>query len=426
MPRRRSRVRPSPAAPRRSASRSGPKGPSPAGKARAKGERGEARLRDTPDLEAIGRLAGGVAHEFNNLLTAILGYAELLLGRLDPGSPLRHEVEEILGAGERAANLTRELLAFGRQQVLQPRVIELNGTIGAGLPSLRRLLRESHRLATDLSPAAGAVRVDPAQVEQVLVSLVANARDAMPGGGVVTVATAAVDLDAETAARHEGIRPGPHVALSVADTGEGMDEETRARIFEPFFTTKGPGKGTGLGLATVYGIVRQSGGFIAVESVRGRGSRFTILFPRAAEAVPSPERAPGAPGPARGGETVLLAEDEEPVRAITRLVLQGAGYRVLEARDGVEALEVEARHEGPIHLLVSDIGMPRMGGKDLATALAARRPGTRVLLMSGFVHDPVLRAGVPGSGVPFLAKPFASAALLARVREILDAAASSP
>ena len=384
----------------------------------------EEQLRQSQKMEAVGRLAGGVAHDFNNLLTAISGYSDLLLHRLPEYSTLRRDVEEIRKAGDRAAALTRQLLAFSRRQILQPKVLCLNGVVTNMGQTLRRLVGEDIVLSTDLPTSLARVKADPGQIEQVLVNLVLNARDAMPDGGRITISTADTDLSPSYAVAHPEVRPGPYVLLSVADTGHGMDEETQAHLFEPFFTTKERGKGTGLGLAMVYGIVQQSGGHIRVNSAADSGSTFLIYLPR----VENPED--GGQGairplthyPSPGTETVLLAEDEEAVRRFTREILSGNGYKVLEAGNGREALLLSEAHRGEIHLLLTDVAMPKMSGRELTERIRPLRPDLRVLYMSGYTDDAILRRGVVEDGIPFLEKPFTPEELARKVREVLDSA----
>jgi two-component system, cell cycle sensor histidine kinase and response regulator CckA len=368
----------------------------------------EDQLRQAQKMEAIGRLAGGVAHDFNNLLTVINGFSEMLLG--DPGlSPNGRElVAEIARAGDQAAALTRQLLAFSRKQVLAPKVLDLNALVREMERMLARLIGADVQLASSLDPDLGRVRADPGQLEQVLLNLAVNARDAMPRGGRLAIET-----------RNGGGPAGNVVVLEVADTGTGMDAETRARIFEPFFTTKEPGKGTGLGLAVVHGIVTQSGGQIEVESAPGRGTRFRIELPRVA-GDPSTSTVGPVDLPA-GTETLLLVEDEPAVRALDRRVLSNCGYTVLEAKDGRDALRVAAEHAGRIDVLVSDVVMPHLGGRQLAERLMAARPGIKVLFVSGYTDDAVVRHGV-GAEFAFLPKPFSPARLARKVREVLDRA----
>jgi two-component system cell cycle sensor histidine kinase/response regulator CckA len=380
----------------------------------------EIQFRQAQRLEAVGRLAGGVAHDFNNILTAIRGYGDLLLEELGEDDARRHDVEEIRAAADRATALTRQLLAFSRKQVLQVRVLDLNAVIRTLEKMLRRLIGEDIRLAFTLADDVGTVRTDPGQIEQVILNLVVNARDAMPAGGRLAVETANVALDDGYADAHPGTAPGSYVMLALSDTGTGMDADVMSQIFEPFFTTKEQGKGTGLGLATVYGIVKQSGGHVAVESEPGRGTTFRIYLPRLDEPVEKAE-IPEPVAPVAGGrETVLLAEDDPSVREIVAQVLAQKGYRVLRASDGQTALEL-ARGAGlNIDLLVTDMVMPGMTGRELSDALSAERPGVRVLYMSGYTDDAVVRHGVLEEGMPYLQKPFASQALASKVRELLD------
>jgi PAS domain S-box-containing protein len=382
----------------------------------------EAQLRHAQKMEAVGRLAGGVAHDFNNLLTVITGRSQLLLLKLPLDSPLRRDADLIEETAHRASALTRQLLAFSRKQILQPRVVELNEIVRSMEAMLGRLIGEDIRLVTHLEPAAGCVHADPAQLEQVIVNLVVNARDAMPLGGQLTLETRRVELDEAFARQHVGLHPGPHVRLVVRDTGVGMDTVTKAHLFEPFFTTKGPGKGTGLGLATVYGIVTQSGGAIRVDSEPGQGATFTIDLPRADGGVEARADRSAVRAALHGSETVLLVEDEAEVRGLARDVLERHGYTILEAADGNEALRIGRDHPGPIHLLLTDVVMPRMGGRELADRLTTVRRETKVLYVSGYTDDAVLRQGAAGTGTPFLEKPFTADSLAAKVREVLDAA----
>jgi two-component system, cell cycle sensor histidine kinase and response regulator CckA len=383
--------------------------------------RSEEQLRQSQKMEAIGRLAGGIAHDFNNLLTAILGYSEVLLHRLPAEGPLRREVEEIKKAGDRASSLTRQLLAFSRRQVLQPKVLDLNAIVASMENMLRRLIGEDIELVTVLGRRLGAVKADPGQLEQVIVNLVVNARDAMPEGGRLTVETGRSEGHGET-----GILPPPGgwVVLSVTDTGVGMDEETRAHLFEPFYTTKGPGKGTGLGLSTVYGIVAQSGGHIAVESEPGRGTTFRIYLPRAEEERPGEAGRPRLFAiPGRGTETILLVEDEEAVRSLASEILRMNGYSVLEAADGEEALLLSGQHAGPIALLLTDVVMPRLSGFELARRLRTLRPGLKVLYMSGHTDIADIPPEGLASGAAYIQKPFTPGVLARTVRALLDAPA---
>ncbi len=379
----------------------------------------EEQLRHSQKMEGIGRLAGGIAHDFNNLLTVINGYSRLLLDSLTPEAPMWSALEEINKAGRHAASLTSQLLAFSRRQVLDPRILDLNLVVNELERMLRRLIGEDITLQLSLAPAPGQVKADPGQVEQVIVNLAVNARDAMPRGGTLTIETANVELDENFARVHPGVSPGPYVLLALSDTGCGMDAATQARLFEPFFTTKELGKGTGLGLSTSYGIVKQSGGHIAVYSEVGRGTTFTIYLPRILgevthKAKPSPQPLP------LGSETILLAEDEEMVRIFTKAVLESQGYTVLEARDGSQALELARQHGGPIHLLVTDVVMPGMSGRALAERLAQAHPDTTVLYLSGYTDNTIVPHGVLDEGTAFLQKPFTPHALALKVREVLD------
>lgn len=377
----------------------------------------EDQFRQAQKMEAIGRLAGGLAHDFNNLLTAITGYSDLILTDLEPDSDLYKQVREIRKASDRAGLLTRQLLAFSRKQVLAPRVLDLNAVIADSKQMLRRMIGEDIDVVTELAADLGRVKADAGQLEQVLMNLAVNARDAMPQGGTLTLATANADLEAPT---NPEIDPGRYVVLTVRDTGTGMDAETRAHIFEPFFTTKGPGRGTGLGLATVYGIIEQSCGHIEVESTLGQGTAFCVYLPRTDEVVQTKKSHPGLHQAPVGQETVLLVEDEGAVRALAGDILRKCGYTVLEASQGEEALGIAQGFAGPIHLLVSDVVMPRMGGRQLAQCLAASRPEMRVLYLSGYTDDAVVRHGVLEDEVAFLQKPFSPRVLAHKVREVLD------
>jgi two-component system cell cycle sensor histidine kinase/response regulator CckA len=385
----------------------------------------EEQLRQAQKMEAVGRLAGGVAHDFNNLLTAISGNAQLLRTELEPGDARVEEVDEILLAGERAATLTRQLLAFSRRQVLQPRALNLNESIDELRSMLGRLIGEDILLRTVLDPDLGLVRADPGQLTQVLVNLAVNARDAMPKGGTVTIETRNVTLDRTFAAAHEGVQPGPHVMLSVSDTGAGMDAETQAHLFEPFFTTKEVGKGTGLGLATVYGIVRQSDGSIDMRSEPENGSTFEICLPRA----PVGERVASGQFPIatlqRGHETILVVEDEASVRKLTISVLERQGYGVLAAEGPGQAEAIAAEHPGPIDLLLTDVIMPGGNGADLAARLSALRPAMKVLMMTGYAQETIADQGGLKDGIVLIEKPFSPNLLLARVRMAIDAEARS-
>jgi PAS domain S-box-containing protein len=383
----------------------------------------EEQFRQAQKMEAVGRLAGGVAHDFNNLLTIINGYSDIVSTKLVPTDPARELVKEIGKAGERAAGLTRQLLAFSRQQVLEPRVLDLNEVVRGVTKMLQRLIGEDLDVKTVLAHDLGNVKVDPGQVEQVLTNLAVNARDAMPQQGQLTIETGNAELDESYAQTHPEVRPGRYVLLAVSDTGHGMTEEVKRRIFEPFFTTKEVGKGTGLGLATVFGIVKQSEGIIEVYSEVGRGTTFKIYLPRVEEKpLRTSKSSPGLRTTPRGSETILLVEDEKAVRALTRFALEQAGYTVLEAAHGLDALRLCEAHAGPIHLLVSDVVMPQLGGRELAERLTTLRPQMRVLFLSGYTPDAVVRHGVIEADVAFLQKPFTLDALTRKVREVLDKA----
>jgi two-component system cell cycle sensor histidine kinase/response regulator CckA len=379
----------------------------------------EEQLRHAQKMEAVGRLAGGVAHDFNNLLSVILSCADFMLGDLKPVEPIREEVEQIHRAAERAADLTRQLLMFSRQQVLEPRVLDLNDVLVKMDKMLQRIIGVDIELVLVCGAALGRVRVDPGSIEQVVMNLVVNARDAMPTGGKLTMETASVMIDEENARDHFGTKPGPHVMLAVSDTGVGMDRATQARIFEPFFTTKEKGKGTGLGLSTVFGIVQQSGGSVWVYSEPGQGTSFKVYLPRIDEAVDE-VRVVQRPTMLRGTETILLVEDDEQVRAVARGILRRHGYRVLEARNAGEAMLLCETHAQDIHLLISDVVMPHMSGPELARRLAQARPTMKVLCMSGFTDDSVVRHGLMGADIAYLQKPITPETLTRKVREVLD------
>ncbi len=373
-------------------------------------------------IEAVGRLAGGVAHDFNNLLTIITGYSQLVRDQLKAEDPLRPHVEEVIAAADRAAALTRQLLAFSRKQVLAPQILDLNQIIQNLSKMLRRLIGEDIEIRNVLSPTLGRVQADPAQIEQIIINLALNARDAMPRGGKLIVETADADLDQAYAGRHMAMVAGRYVMLAVTDTGIGMDEETQAHIFEPFFTTKEKGKGTGLGLAMVYGTVKQSGGYIWVYSEPGRGTTFKVYLPRVEDTseviAPPPSASAEVP---RGSETILLVEDEEGVRSMVRGVLESHGYRVLEAQQARDVLQYCQNESGTIHLLLTDVVMPKMSGRELAERVIALHPETRVLYMSGYTDDAIVHHGVLNPGLAFIQKPFTPEALMRKVREVLDA-----
>jgi len=385
----------------------------------------EAQFLQAQKMETVGRLAGGIAHDFNNLLTVINGTASLAMEQQPAGGPLVHDLQEIKDAGERAADLTRQLLAFSRQQILKPTVLDLNALVGGMRNMVQRLIGEDIHLVVVSGPGLGNVRADPGQVEQVLLNLVVNARDAMPTGGTLTIETQNVELDAAHAELHPSVRPGSHVMLAVSDTGVGMDEMTRQRVFEPFFTTKEAGKGTGLGLATVYGIVKQSEGSIWVYSEPGLGTTFKIYLPRVAESVATRARVRAA-GVVPGTETILLVEDEATVRRLAERILKSAGYTVLPAADGVAAVQVLSAHPGPVHLLLTDVVLPGMSGREVAERVAVTHPHVRVLFTSGYTDDTMFRHAVIDATTAFIGKPYTVADLTRRVREVLDAPPKSP
>jgi PAS domain S-box-containing protein len=380
----------------------------------------EAQLRQSQRLEAVGQLAGGVAHDFNNLLTVVLANSQLLLEGLDRQDPARLELEEIRKAAERAASLTRQLLAFSRKQVLEPRPLDLNAVVADMEKLLRRLIGEHIELITVLEPELGTVEADIGQIEQVIVNLAINARDAMPDGGTLTIETANAELDPGYAEAHSSVRPGRYVVLVVSDTGCGMDSETASRIFEPFFTTKAMGEGSGLGLATVYGIVKQSGGHIWVYSEPGQGATFKIYLPRLDTVARSHAAATAASSVCQGSETILLVEDDDAVRIAVLKVLRRNGYTVLAASDAAEALAACERHAGPVHLVITDLIMPGTGGRELAQQVRRVRPEAAVLYISGYTDHAVLGRGMLEPDAHFLEKPFALDALMRKVRDVLD------
>ncbi len=382
------------------------------------------QLRQSQKMEAIGKLAGGIAHDFNNLLTAISGYAELLQARFGGSDPGYVYSEEILKSSHRASQLTRQLLAFSRRQVLQPRVLDLNAVVRGVDGLLRRLIGENIELKATLGLALGSVKADQGQIEQIIMNLAVNGRDAMTRGGTLTIETRNIDLDDAYLQAHRRARRGPHVLLSVSDTGCGMDAAVQAHLFEPFFTTKEQGKGTGLGLATVYGIVKQSEGDIWVYSEPGRGSVFKIYLPRVGALPDAPLRRPTRLRMRKGTETILLAEDSEALRRLLREILGQNGYTVLVAGNGEEAVRASGEHPGPIHLLVTDMVMPLLGGRELASRLGPLRPEMKVLYMSGYTEEAIGSRGVFGPGTAFLEKPFSPDALVRKIREVLDAGRS--
>jgi PAS domain S-box-containing protein len=377
----------------------------------------EKQLRQTQKMEAVGLLSGGIAHDFNNLLGVIIGYSEILEQRLPQNDPLRKECGQIKKAGQSAASLTRQLLAFSRQQVLELKILDLNAIVLQVEKMLRRLIGEDIDLKATLGSALGCIKADQSHIEQVIMNLAVNARDAMPQGGKLMIETANVDLDEDYARRHRPQKPGAYVLLTVADTGMGMDAETQSRIFEPFFTTKELGKGTGLGLSTVYGIVRQSGGHIWVYSEVGQGTTFKIYLPRMGQAVRAGKPVTGLTEPLRGTETILLVEDEDALRELTRNLLEADGYTVLEAERPDKAIEIAVRYSGPIHLMLTDMVMPGMNGRVLAANLAPVRPQMKVVYMSGYTG--FTHPGLADS-LPLLAKPFTRDGLLRKLHEVLN------
>lgn len=385
----------------------------------------ENQLQQSRRMEAVGRLAGGIAHDFNNLLTIIKGYAEMALNR--PGNPaqLTADVQQIGNAAERASTLIRQLLAFSRKQVLQPKSLDLNASVEGLDKLLSRLMGAHIQMTTEYGKHLGTVKADPSQIEQVIMNLVVNARDAMPNGGRLTIETSNVELDANYARDHVTVRPGRYVMLAVSDTGIGMEPETLAHIFEPFYTTKGGGRGTGLGLSTVYGIVKQSGGYIWVYSEPGKGTAFKVYLPRVEEEVAPVSATTEQPANRRGTETVLLVEDEEAVRELTRTILAQEGYSVLVAKNAEHAEQLAVNGSTEIHLLLTDVVMPGVSGRDLARRITGRNPRTRVLFMSGYTDNVIAHGGVLESGVAFLQKPFTPRGLRQKVREVLDRAVST-
>ena len=379
----------------------------------------EEQLQQAQKMEIVGRLAGGVAHDFNNLLTVINGMADLVLAGLADDDPARNDLIQIRQAGDRAAALTGRLLAVSRRQILKPEIVDLNAIVAGLRDMIQRLVGEDVALVLELAPDLASVKADPGQIEQVLLNLIVNARDAMPDGGILGIETRVVHVDAVYAAEHPGTRPGSHAMLAVRDTGVGMDESIRRRIFEPFFTTKAQGKGTGLGLSMVYGIVKQSGGSIWFQSEPGHGSRFTIYLP-CVTGLPALRPLPPPAATVRGQETVLVVEDEPPLRELAARVLTAAGYTVLQAANGGDALALLAGHPDPVHLVFTDVVMPGMNGRELAARLATLRPAIRVLYTSGYTEDAILRHGVLDDPGRFLSKPYTPSVLRRRIREALD------
>jgi nitrogen-specific signal transduction histidine kinase len=384
----------------------------------------EDQLRQSQKMEAVGQLAGGIAHDFNNLLTAITGYSTLGLRHIDENHRVTGYLEEIKKAGDRAANLTRQLLAFSRKQILQPLPLNLNDIVADINKLLGRLIGEDIQLSVKLGSDLRRIKVDPGQIEQVLVNLAVNARDAMPRGGKLTIETAGVELSQEYAGKHIGLQAGRYVVLSVSDNGTGMDEKTKERIFEPFFTTKEKDKGTGLGLSTVYGIVKQSGAHIAVYSEVDHGTTFKIYLPEH-DAPETTETAAAPIGSWGGSETVLLVEDEDAVRGLARQILEQEGYSVLEASRGEEAIRLCAAYEQPIELLLTDVVMPETSGKEVADRLRTMRPEIKVLFMSGYTDEAIVHHGVLDAKVQFIQKPFTPVALAKKVREVIDSNGSN-
>lgn len=379
----------------------------------------EEQLRQAQKMEAVGMLAGGVAHDFNNLLTIITGYSQLILNNLSATDPNHSSVEQIMKAADRAATLTKQLLAFSRRQVLQPKVLDLNKLIGSLSTMLRRLIGEDIDLQIVLRPDLGQVSADPGQIEQVLMNLVVNARDAMPKGGTLTIETANANLSETYAGRYLSVKPGPYAMIAVSDTGTGMDEPTQARLFEPFFTTKGTGRGTGLGLSTVFGIVKQSAGGVEVYSVPNRGTSFKVYLPRIDQPVTA-EAATAERRVGRGTETILLVEDDEMVRNLVRETLSRDGYKVLDAADPLEARRIADGFRGKIHLLITDVVMPKVSGRELAEQLIRRRPDLKVIYMSGYTDSAIVNSGILQKEVAFLQKPFTPTILIEKVREVLE------
>ncbi|HVS60422.1 MAG TPA: ATP-binding protein, partial [Gemmatimonadaceae bacterium] len=382
----------------------------------------EEQFRQSQKMDAVGRLAGGIAHDFNNLLTVIRLNTELIIESFDPTDPRSDDIKQIKSAAERASSLTRQLLAFSRKQILQPRVLDMNSVVGTVEPMLRRLIGEDIVITSQCS-ARGYVVADPGKLEQVLVNLVVNARDAMPQGGRISIETKNVELDENYTSEHAPVVAGRYVMLAVGDTGVGMSVDTREHAFDPFFTTKEAGKGTGLGLATVYGIVKQSGGYVWIYSEPGHGTALKLYFPEVTAAAAfgaGPEYQPTMKTPNRGSETILLVEDEEAVRGLACRILERQGYRVIPAQHGREAMEIATKEEGQIDLVLTDVVMPGMNGRGLVERLSGIRPAIKSLYMSGYTDDDIIRRGFIEPSKSFLQKPFTSEALLQTVRKVLD------
>jgi PAS domain S-box-containing protein len=382
--------------------------------------RTEQELRQVLKMEAVGQLAAGISHDFNNLLCIINGYSEVLLDNQEIAETARNQLQQIRKAGQRAAALTHQLLAFSRKQVLQPKVFSLNLVLRDHEQALLRLIGEDIEVRTELDPHLEAIKADPNQIEQVILNLCVNARDAMPEGGRITLETTNVDVDELLAGQHAPMKPGRYVRLAVSDTGTGMDKETLTRIFEPFFTTKGPEKGTGLGLATVYGIVKQTGGYVWAYSEPGQGATFSVYLPTATEGAEPSKLAANPQEILRGSETILLVEDTAQLLDLTRKLLEGSGYKVLEAAGGKQAIEIADRYDGNIALLLTDVVMPNIGGLSLAKSLRKRRSGMKILYMSGYSNGAIVDSGVLKPGTDFVHKPFTAKELAKKVRELLD------